>query len=135
MNGIRPGQLIVIGTVRGAFPVRTAPDPNNATHAVIGIGGLTDNIIYQPKSSFLSSGFPTILLHAEFWLSVVLVSVAMINMLPMYPFDGDKFLETGLNAIGIKRTKEIRMTANAIAYSLLLLNVAFSLLRFGLLRY
>jgi len=135
MNNVKPGQLIVIGTVRGTFPIRTAPDPNNATHAVIGIGGLTDNIVYQPKFSFLSSGFPTILLHSEFWLSVVLVSVAMINMLPMYPFDGDKFLETGLNAIGIKRTKEIRTAANAVAYSLLLLNVGLSLLRFGLLRY
>ena len=135
MNSVRPGQLIVIGTVRGAFPIRTAPDPNNATHADIGIGGLTNYIVYQPKISFLSSGFPTILFHAEFWLSVVLVSVAMINMLPMYPFDGDKFLETGLNAIGIKRTKEIRTTANALAYSLLLLNMIISWHVLGWLRY
>ena len=135
MNGVKPGQLIVVGTDRGTFPVRTASDPNNSTHAVIGISGLTDNIIYQPKFPFLSSGIPTVLLHAEFWLSVVLVSVAMINMLPMYPFDGDKFLETALNMIRIKRTKEIRTAANALAYSLLLLNIGFSLLRFGFLRY
>jgi membrane-associated protease RseP (regulator of RpoE activity) len=134
MNGIRPGQLIVIGTDRGVFPVRTAPDPNNATHALIGIGGLTDNVGYQPKFPILPSGLPTVLLHAEFWLSIVLVSVAMINMLPMYPFDGDKFLETALNAIGIKRTKEIRTGANALAYSLLFLNIGLSLLRFGFLR-
>jgi membrane-associated protease RseP (regulator of RpoE activity) len=134
MNGVRPGQLIVIGTDRGAFPVRTAPDPNNATHALIGIGGLTDNIVYQPKFPILSGGLPAVLLHAEFWLSIVLVSVAMINMLPMYPFDGDKFLETALNVIGIKRTKEIRTGANALAYSLLFLNIGLSLLRFGFLR-
>jgi membrane-associated protease RseP (regulator of RpoE activity) len=101
----------------------------------MGISGLTDNIVYQPKFPFLSSGIPTVLLHAEFWLSVVLVSVAMINMLPMYPFDGDKFLETALNIIGIKKTKEIRTAANALAYSLLILNIGFSLLRFGFLRY
>ena len=134
MNGVRPGQLIVIGTDRGAFPVKTAPDPNNATHALIGIGGLTDNIVYQPKFPILSGGLPAVLLHAEFWLSIVLVSVAMINMLPMYPFDGDKFLETALNVIGIKRTKEIRTGANALAYSLLFLNIGLSLLRFGFLR-
>ena len=135
MNNVKPGQVVVIGTDRGSFPVRTTQDPNNSTHAVIGISGLTDQIDYQPKLPFLSSGFPTVLLHAEFWLSIVLVSVAMINMLPMYPFDGDKFLETALNVLGIKRTKEIRTMANAAAYSLLLLNIGLSLIRFGFLRY
>lgn len=135
MNGVMPGQLVVIGTDKGSFRVRTASDPSNSTHAVMGISGLTDSIIYQPKFPFLSSGIPTVLFHAEFWLSVVLVSVAMINMLPMYPFDGDKFLETALNIIGIKKTKEIRTAANALAYSLLILNIGFSLLRFGFLRY
>lgn len=135
MNNVTPGQVVVIGTERGAFPVRTARDPNNSTHAVIGISGLADKIDYEPKLPFLSSGLPTILLHAEYWLSVVLVSVGMINMLPMYPFDGDKFLETALNVVGIKRTKEVRTIANAAAYSLLLLNVGLSLIRFGFLRY
>ena len=135
MNGVQPGQLIIIGTARGTYPIRTARDPNNSSHAVIGISGLTDDIVYQPKFFFLSSELPPILLHAEFWLSVVLVSVAMINMLPMYPFDGDKFLETALSVIGIKRTKEIRTAANALAYAVLLLNIGLSLLRFGFLRY
>jgi len=135
MNNVTPGQLVVIGTERGAFPVRTAQDPNNSTHAVIGISGLMDKIDYEPKLPFLSSGLPTIILHAEYWLSVVLVSVGMINMLPMYPFDGDKFLETALNVVGIKRTKEVRTIVNAAAYSLLLLNVGLSLIRFGFLRY
>ena len=96
---------------------------------------MTDNIVYNPKLPGLSSDFPPILLHAEFWLSVVLISVALINMLPMYPFDGDKFLDTALNVFGIKRTKEIRTVANLAAYSVLALNIALSLLRFGFLRF
>jgi len=135
MNNVKPGQVVVIGTDRGSFLVKTAQDPNNSTHAVIGISGLTDKTDYQAKLPFLSSDLPTILLHAEFWLSVVLVSVAMINMLPMYPFDGDKFLETALTVIGIRRAKEVRAVANGAAYSLLLLNIGLSLLRFGFLRY
>jgi len=134
MNTVRPGQVVVLGTNHGTFSVTTAPDSANATHALIGIGGLTDNIAYQPKFAHLSSEFPPVLLHAEFWLSIVLVSVAMINMLPMYPFDGDKFLETALNAVGLKRTKEIRKAANALAWSLLVLNILFSVLRFGFVR-
>ena len=134
MNRVKPGQVVVLETSNGVFSVRTAPDSANATHALIGIGGLTDNIIYQPKFALLPSELPPVLFHAEFWLSIVLVSVAMINMLPIYPFDGDKFLETALNAVGIKKTREIRTVANGIAWALLLMNIVFSLLRFGFMR-
>jgi membrane-associated protease RseP (regulator of RpoE activity) len=135
MNKVRPGELVVVGTERGEFPVRTSEDPSNSTHSVIGISGLTDNTVYRPKYPFLPGGLPTILIHAEFWLSIVLVSVALINMLPIYPFDGDKFLETALNMAGLRRTKEIRTAANVAAYSLLLLNIGLSLVRFGFVRF
>jgi membrane-associated protease RseP (regulator of RpoE activity) len=135
MSNVVPGQEIVVGTAHGRFPVRTGVDPTNSSHALIGIGGLTDNIVYNPKFPGLSSDFPPELLHAEFWLSIVLVSVALINMLPMYPFDGDKFLDAALNVFGIKKTKEIRTASNFAAYSILLLNIAFSFLRFGFLRF
>jgi len=134
MNRVKPGQVVVLETSNGVFSVRTAPDSANATHALIGIGGLTDNIIYQPKFALLPSELPPVLFHAEFWLSIVLVSVAMINMLPIYPFDGDKFLETALNAVGIKKTREIRTVANGLAWALLLMNIVLSLLRFGFMR-
>jgi len=110
-------------------------DQTNSSHAIIGIGGLTDNIVYNPKFQGWSSEFPPVLFHAEFWLSIVLISVALINMLPMYPFDGDKFLEAALNVFGITKTKQIRTAANLAAYTLLFLNVGLSLLRFGFLRY
>ncbi len=135
MSGVIPGQEIALGTQRGTFLVKTGVDQSNSSHALIGISGLMDNIVYNPKFPGLSSEFPPILLHAEFWLSIVLISVALINMLPMYPFDGDKFLEAALNLFGIKRTKEIRTVANVAAYSILALNIGFSLLRFGFLRY
>ncbi len=135
MSGVVPGQAIAVGTQRGAFVVRTGVDPGNSSHALIGISGLTDDIVYNPKIPGLSSDFPPILLHAEFWLSIVLISVALINMLPMYPFDGDHFLEAALNVFGIRGTKRIRIVANVAAYSILALNIGFSWLRFGFLRF
>ncbi len=135
MSKVIPGQEILVGTQHGSFLVRTGIDQSNSSHALIGISGLTDNIVYNPKYTIFSSEFPPILIHAEFWLSIVLVSVALINMLPMYPFDGDKFLDTALNALGLRETKKIRTAANVASYCLLALNVGFSLLRFGFLRY
>ena len=135
MTHVIPGEEIVVGTPRGTFTVKTGVDQTNSSHAIIGIGGLMDNVVYNPKFQGWSSEFPPVLLHAEFWLSIVLISVALINMLPMYPFDGDKFLETALNVFGIKKTKQIRAGANLAAYTILFLNVGLSLLRFGFLRY
>lgn len=135
MSSVVPGEGIRLSTHRGTFFVKTVVDQTNSSHAVIGIGGLTDDITYNPKFPGLSGEFPPILFHAEFWLSIVLVSVALINMLPMYPFDGDKFLDTALSVFGIRETKKIRSIANAAAYSVLLLNIGISLLRFGFLRY
>ena len=135
MRSVKPGQEVVLGTQRGTFPVRTVADPSNSSHALIGIGGLTNLIVYNPKVAFLSPDFPNVLLHAEYWSSIVLTSVALINMLPMAPFDGDKFLDSALTLFGVKRTKEIRTIANAAAYGILLLNIGLSFLRFGFVRF
>jgi membrane-associated protease RseP (regulator of RpoE activity) len=133
MARVVPGQVVDLQTPRGTFDVKTAPDPSNSSHALIGIG-LSENINYVPKFSFLSSDLPDSVFRAEYWASVVLTSVALINMLPMVPFDGDKFLETTLNILGVGGTKQIRMIATGAALAVLLLNVALSILRFGFVR-
>ena len=135
MAPVTPGEVIVLQTNNGTFVVRTTADPSNSSHALIGIGGLTDLIIYQPKVSLLSSNLPLTLWHAEYWLSGLLVSVGVINMLPIPVLDGDKFLETALNHLGVKRTKELRMGVGGAALAILALNIGLSLLRFGFLRY
>jgi len=135
MGSVNPGEAILLGTQRGTFTVKTTIDQNNSSRAIIGIGDLSDYIVYDPKLPIFSSEFPSMLVRAEFWLSIVLISVALINMLPMYPFDGDKFLETVLSAFGVRGTRGIRTGANIVAYSLLFLNIGLSLLRFGFLRY
>ena len=135
MAPVTPGEVIVLQTNNGTFIVRTATDPSNSSHALIGIGGLTDLIIYQPKFPFLSSSLPMILGRAEYWLSGLLVSVAVINMLPIPVLDGDKFIETALNLLGVKRAKELRMVLSGAALAILTLNIGLSLLRFGFVRY
>lgn len=135
MARVQPGVTVILGTQRGSFTIKTMVDQTNSSRALIGISSLTDHILYIPKLPLLSSEFPPILLKAEFWLSIVLVSVGLINMLPMWPFDGDKFLETVLNALGIHRTRGIRIVAGLVSASVLILNIALSLHKFGFMRY
>jgi len=133
MAGVHPGQVVDLQTQRGTFSVKTVADPTNSSHALIGVD-LAETINYVPKFSFLSSGFPDSLYRAEYWASIVLTSVAVINMLPMFPFDGDKFLETVLNILGVGKIQEIRTVANGAAYAILLMNIILSFVRFGFMR-
>ena len=134
MARVSPGQVVDLQTQRGMFPVKTAADPSNSSHALIGIG-LSNAINYVPKFSFLSSDLPASLLRAENWAYIILTSVAFINMLPLFPFDGDKFLETVLSVFVPRGAKQIRTIANGAALGILALNVALSLLRFGFVRF
>lgn len=132
MASVSPGEAVSLETKRGTFLVRTSADPSNSSHALIGIG-LGD--AYDPKIPFLSSIHPPTVSEAEFWLANVLISVAFINMLPMPPFDGAKFLDVILDTFRVKRAKEIRITMYAASIALLALNLGLSFLRFGFLRY
>ena len=135
MAPVKPGEVVVLHTNNGTYKVRTTADPSNSSHALIGIGGLTDLTIYQPKFPFLSSDLPMEMARAEFWLSTLLISVGVFNMLPLPILDGDKFLETALNMLGVKRTKEIRMTIGGMALAILGLNLVLSFVRFGFVRF
>jgi membrane-associated protease RseP (regulator of RpoE activity) len=131
MQSVHPGQRVLLETPEGQFLIKTTADPTNSSHALIGIG-LDD--AYAPKLPFLPADAPLAINKEEFWLSNVLISVAFINMLPIPPFDGDKFLETALNVFGIKRTKEIRTVFGGVALAILLMNILVSWFRFGYVR-
>jgi membrane-associated protease RseP (regulator of RpoE activity) len=131
MRNVRPGMLVEIQTNRGIFPIRTQPDENDPDRALIGISNLTDNITYNPRLSFLSPNLPFQLLRLEFWLSVILVSVGLINMLPIYPLDGGRFLETLLKALGVGHLNIVRNAVTAVFLSILVSNMIISIGQFG----
>jgi membrane-associated protease RseP (regulator of RpoE activity) len=134
MTAISPGRQITVSTLRGDFLITTKPDPKNASRGIMGVSPLRDFITYTGKSSLLPDSLPYHLLRLEFWVSIVFTSVAVINMLPLYMFDGDRFLETLLKTLGVKRVREIRTLATSASLAILGLNFIFSVLRFGFIK-
>ena len=134
LRGIPPNTRIVVSTLRGEIQLVTKADPNNATRGIMGVSPLRDYITYTGRFPLLPDNLPYHLLRLEFWTSIVFVSVAIINMLPLYVFDGDRFLETVLKALGVNRTKEIRWAATGVSLAILGLNFTFSILRFGFIK-
>lgn len=134
MSGVSPGTGVTISTPRGDFLVTTDADPKNSSRAILGVTPIRDLITYSGRLPLLPENLPYHLLRVEFWVSIVFVSVAIINMLPLYMFDGDRFLDCLLKALGIARTKEIRIVASSASLAILGLNFALSILRFGFIK-
>jgi membrane-associated protease RseP (regulator of RpoE activity) len=134
MERVKPGTSISVLTSRGRFELVTAADPSNSTHAILGVTQLSDHIVYSPKLGFLSSDLPKYLFNVEFWIYFVTLNVALINMLPLYPLDGDRFLIALLGSVGIRNVKVIRSTMSAFSFGILAMNIVLSYSLFGFVR-
>jgi membrane-associated protease RseP (regulator of RpoE activity) len=133
MSAVSPGMQVTIATPRGDFRIVTRADPNNSSRPIMGVN-LSEFIIYTGRYPLLPSNLPNALLYTEYWIGNVFISVAFINMLPLYIFDGDRFLEALLKALGVGRTREIRIFVSSVSLAILGLNFAVSMLRFGFIK-
>lgn len=134
MMNLSPGTQVTVSTLRGDFRIVTRADPKNASRGIMGVSPIRDLITYSGRFPFLPDNLPYHLLRIEYWTSIVFVSVAVINMMPLFMFDGDRFLETVLKTLGITRIKEIRILASSVSLAIIGLNFALSILRFGFIK-
>jgi Zn-dependent protease len=66
-------------------------------------------------------------------MSLILLGVALVNMLPMFPFDGDRYFDTLLTIVRVPGwlRKYVRIGASAASLGLLGLNLILSFVLFG----
>jgi membrane-associated protease RseP (regulator of RpoE activity) len=130
MHKVSPGSLVQIRVNNGqVFNVTTGRSASNSSRAILGIY----NRDYVPlRYDFLSVQSQFQLYYGVFfWLVLILPNVALINMLPMVPFDGDRYFDTLLGVIGVKHTRPIRTIASVVSLGLLASNLILSLVLFG----
>jgi membrane-associated protease RseP (regulator of RpoE activity) len=124
-----PGHHLVLTINNGRnYTIVTQPASDNANRATIGI--FTFNY-YSPRASFLPVTLPFQFYNTLSWMSLILLGVALVNMLPMFPFDGDRYFDTILTSLGLKNTKNIRTVASAISLLLLGSNLILSFILYG----
>ncbi len=110
------------------YTIVTQPASGNASRATIGIFTFD---YYQPRASFLPVSGPYQFYSTLQWMSLILLGVALVNMLPMFPFDGDRYFDTVLTRLGLKNTKNARTIASSISLILLGSNLILSYALFG----
>jgi len=109
--------------------VKTITSSRNSSQAVLGVvlGGS-----YRQNRLGLDQYTGINLYWTLFWLYLLGVSVAIFNMLPAFPFDGERILYYPLASLVKKRKRELRWTLNAFAWGLFVLNVALTFWQYGL---
>ena len=123
-----PGHHLLLNVGGTNYLIVTQPSSSNSSRATIGI--FTFNY-YQPRASFIPVSGPYQFYTLLQWLSLILLGVALVNMLPMVPFDGDRYFDTILTRIGVRNTKPIRTIASIISLVLLFSNLILSYILFG----
>jgi len=130
LGSLSPGTTVTVhlSNPSQTIPVTTGKSDTNMTRAILGVQ--TAN--YVPlRYQFLPVVSSYQLLTAFGWLQLILLGVALVNMLPLFPFDGDRYLDTLLGVLGLKNTKNIRTVASVISLGLLGSNIILSYILFG----
>jgi membrane-associated protease RseP (regulator of RpoE activity) len=125
---IMPGQNLTFSTYRGNIPITAGTNPSG--NLSFGISGSN----YYPLRILEISPMVTFNVHTFlYWFLLISGSVAILNMLPLYPFDGEKFVYYSLENIVKKGLSEIRIFYNVVCFCLIALNIALTLVNYGLI--
>ncbi|HEX9240437.1 MAG TPA: site-2 protease family protein [Candidatus Bathyarchaeia archaeon] len=130
LASLAPGATVTVhlSNPSQTLTVTTGKSETNATRAILGVQ--TAN--YVPlRYQFLPVTSTYQLLTAFSWMQLILLGVALVNMLPLFPFDGDRYLDTLLGVLGLKNTKNVRTVASVISLGLLGSNIILSFILFG----
>ena len=120
---LRNGQLLTRSLLTG-------PSPVNASRGAIGITH-SGQPYYPPRIS-LGFQMPREVASFLFWLFFLSFNIAIFNMLPFYPLDGDGFLNALISAkVPENRRKLVRTSINTVALGLLIANMVATFIKSG----
>jgi len=135
MRGVEAGDNLTLTVLHNNrvenIRVTTWAAEDNKTRAVVGLFDGWGS--YQPNRLGLDQYWGVHLYWTLFWIYLLAISVAIFNMLPLYPFDGERVLYYPLERFVKKRKRELRVVISSFTLGLFALNIIVSLWRYGLL--
>jgi membrane-associated protease RseP (regulator of RpoE activity) len=123
---------VLLANQRENITIATAPSPANSSRGLIGFDrGFIP--VYNPSRLGLDQYSSVHLSWILFWIYLLGLSVAIFNMFPLYPFDGERFLYYPLERLVGKHKLNLRKMLNVLFLGLLAGNMILSFVRYGLL--
>jgi len=134
ISKVNPGNLLKLNVFfhngsAGTVIVKTSQLPGNSSRAAMGIN-IFDN--YLPKATWLPQQVPFYIYLQLSWIWLLAISVAIFNMLPIYPLDGDGFLISIVERFKKGASSKVRILTSALFLSILASNVILTALRFSI---
>jgi membrane-associated protease RseP (regulator of RpoE activity) len=126
MSQIEPNEEVILSTSKGDITVNTTRSKTNQT--IIGVI-LFPFSGYRPSRLGLGHYLDINLFLTLFWIYLITLSLAIFNMFPLYPFDGERFLYYPLKKLLGKRKLKLREALNVVFLSLLAGNMLLSFVR------
>jgi membrane-associated protease RseP (regulator of RpoE activity) len=129
MEDAGAGSQLTIHTLEGDVTIILAASELNASRGYMGVFGAD---YWEPKPGwdlFLTPMFVFHLNQVIFWCYLILMSVALFNLLPIPPLDGDKLLSNGLSLYikDEKKVKYIMWPMRIAALVIVVLSIVLSL--------
>jgi membrane-associated protease RseP (regulator of RpoE activity) len=131
MSGLRSGTIVSVKTDRGIVNVETRPHPQNSSRALLGIYPFK---YYKPALGLLPKELPYHLYWTEYWSSALLLWIAIFNMLPMYPLDGGKIVDSLVSSRSKSAARIVKVGLSTVFMVIVGLNMALSIFNFGIIR-
>lgn len=133
MRNVKPNTTLLLTVLHNNElinrSVTTVASPSNSSQGILGVlvGGS-----YSPSVLRLSQYADINLFFALYWIYLLSISVAVFNMFPAFPFDGERMLYYPLASLVKKRKQELRQALNILSWGLFAVNVILSLWQMGL---
>jgi membrane-associated protease RseP (regulator of RpoE activity) len=130
MANATSGSLLTLYLKDGSSPtIILAENPSNASLGYIGVFGAD---YWEPKPGWDVILTPLTVFHAQqilLWLWIILVSIGLLNLLPIPAFDGDKLLSNALSLVteDEKKIKYVMWPARILSITILLGSIILSL--------
>ena len=133
MKHVKPNETLTLTVLHANQKVKrdikTIAAEENKSRAIIGVFQLSS---YHPNRLGLDQYTGIHLFWTLFWIYLLSLSVAVFNMFPLYPFDGEKFLYYTLERLLGKQKLKFRKILNVVFLGLLAGNMILSFARYGL---
>jgi len=134
MKHIKPNETLTLTVLHGnqitKKNITTIAAEENKSRAIIGVFQIST---YSPNRLGLDQYTGFHLFWTLFWIYLLSLSVAIFNMFPLYPFDGERFLYYPLEKLMGKQKLKLRKMLNVLFLGLLAGNMVLSFVRFGLI--
>lgn len=130
MKDVQPGDFLIVDTTAETHKLTTMPSPTNTSRGIMGISNLVD--YFALRVGEVSPEFTYHFNLTLYWISLLMINLAVFNMLPLFPLDGEAYLSSIIQEKTQKYHKPIRYLINGASLSLLASNIALTLVTYGL---